>query len=67
MMDNERCSECEYCATLYIPPAKIFDKVIEVCGGTKASNVCTLFLDEANEVQYLGSEDGMCEVFTRKK
>ena len=63
----ERCRNCKYCKTLYVPPAKYFDEVTKAVGGAEASYVCSAFIDEANSVQFLGNDNGMCEMFTEKE
>lgn len=63
----ECCRNCKYCKTLYVPPAKYFDEVIKAVGGGEAAYVCSVFIDEYNSVQYLGDDNGMCEMFTEKE
>jgi hypothetical protein len=45
---------------MYVPPCDCFKDI------PKDSFVCTAFLKEVNEVQYLGSDQGMCEVWAQK-
>lgn len=63
----ECCRNCKYCKVLYVPPAKYFDEVTKAVGGEKTSYVCSVFIDEANRVQFLGDDSGMCEMFTKKE
>lgn len=60
------CMNCTFCKVLYVPPASCFDKVTEACGGMQNSYVCTVFEEEYGSVQYLGSWNGRCEMFTDK-
>lgn len=61
MTDNESCSNCKHCVKMYVPPCDCFKYI------PKDSFVCTAFLKEVNEVQYLGNDQGMCEVWTQKE
>jgi hypothetical protein len=67
-MDEEmpKCGKCIFCKVLYIPPAKCYRAFTRVCGGKKNAYVCTLSVDEDNQVQFLGSDEGCCEMFTDK-
>ena len=60
------CKNCVFCKTLYIPPAKCYEEVTKVVGGSKHSLVCTAFENEAGYVQFLG-DDGFCEIYTPKE
>ena len=57
----EKCKNCIHCAKLYVPPAKCFDYVPDE---VKNGYVCTVFLEEAKRVQFLGDNQGLCEMFT---
>lgn len=56
----EKCEYCKYLTKLYVPPIDVYKNI------PKDAFVCTLFLKEANQVQYLDTKDGMCEMFTEK-
>ena len=56
---TETCADCKYCVKLYVPPCKCFKDI------PKDAYVCSLFLKEANRVQWLGDNRGFCEMFTQ--
>ena len=60
---QDKCENCRYCAKLYVPPTIEFNDI------PKDKYVCTVFWDmkEADHVQYLGDNKGMCEMFTERK
>lgn len=60
---KSKCENCRYCAKLYVPPTKEFDDI------PKDKYVCTIFcnVEESDHVQYLGDNQGMCEMFTERK
>ena len=58
---KEQCKNCVFCTELYVPPIKCFENI------PKNAYVCTLFLEEANRVQYLGDNTGRCEMFLKIK
>lgn len=59
----DKCEKCRYCAKLYVPPTKEFEDI------PKDKYVCTLFwnMKESDHVQYLGNNQGICEVFSERK
>lgn len=63
IMSQYSCKDCKYCAVLYIPPCECYATVTKVCDG---KYVCTIFAED-NQVQYLGSNNGMCEMFTERE
>jgi len=57
----EECRNCIYCAKLYVSPAKCYDSIPN---DVRDGYVCTAFLREAKRVQFLGDNQGLCEMFT---
>ena len=69
MIDVEKiecCANCKYCKTLYVPPSDEFTEVRQAVKGTKSAYVCSAYIEQSGEVQYLGDNNGMCEVFTER-
>lgn len=62
-MMEDKCENCRYCAKLYVPPTMEFKDI------PQDKYVCTIFWDmkETDHVQYLGDNQGMCEMFTERK
>lgn len=54
------CRECKHCKRLYVPPVPCFDHARTV----RDRFVCTVHEDV---VQYLGDDEGMCEMFCLKE
>lgn len=57
---EKTCKTCKWCLKLYVPPVKMYDDI------PKDSYVCGLFIRESGDVQYLGDDSGMCEVYSPK-
>lgn len=56
---EEKCENCRFCYTLYIPPTINSEQKYEYC--------CTLFLDEGS-IMYLDNDvNNMCECFLQRK
>lgn len=66
-LSEPNCSECAFCAKLYIPGC--YQDIIESLGYTDRNiHVCNLFLAEHNEVMWLGKETkGGCEMWIDKR
>lgn len=67
-----KCKNCQYYKTLYIPSCQYFDGIREALNATtKSCKVCSVFLEEANEVMWLGqgeeAEEGQCEMFVERR
>lgn len=54
----KRCGNCKYCKRLYVPPVPYFDHARTV----NDRYVCIVFANEG-QVQYLGDNEGMCEMY----
>lgn len=54
------CRECKHCKRLYVPPVPCFDHARTV----RDRFVCTVHEDV---VQYLGDDEGTCEMHTPKE
>ena len=67
-----KCKNCQYYKTLYIPPCQCFDNVRKALSATiRSCKVCSVFLEEADEVMWLGqgkeADEGQCEMFTERR
>lgn len=60
-MSENRCLDCKYCAKFYVPPCECYKDM------PKDGYVCTLFLEEANEVMWLEHGEIGCEVFSERE
>ena len=58
-MDN-KCADCRFCTKLYVPPCDCYKDI------PKDAYVCTVFLKDADRVQYLEDDQSICEMFTEK-
>ena len=70
--ETTKCKNCKYYTTLYIPPCQCFDSVRNALNATTRScAVCSVFLNEANEVMWLGqgeeADEGQCEMFVERR
>lgn len=59
---KESCASCNHCIPMYVPPIKAYGNI------PKDSYVCNLFrfLEESDNVQYIGNGTGMCEMYSPK-
>ena len=67
-----KCKNCQYYKALYIPPCQYLDGIREALNATTRScRVCSAWLEEANEVMWLGqgkeADEGHCEMFVERR